>query len=227
MAGAHDNNWMPLYVGDYLRDTSRLTVAEHGAYLLLIMDYWVNGPPLDDDRELARITRTPLSTWRRYRRGTLIKLFDAKGGRWFHKRIEAELTHSRELNEKKRRGGLASAASRRSRNGTAQPEHRYEHRSEHRPQPVRDCVRTPLPSKEEGLAPKKANPNFLTTRDASSALPSQGDAAAALRSKRGRPPEPEPSSDSFITPEEKAAALVELHREIRAKAAIMTGIVEA
>lgn len=35
--------WMPIYCGDYLKDTSDLSLAEHGAYFKLMMAYWQKG----------------------------------------------------------------------------------------------------------------------------------------------------------------------------------------
>jgi len=210
---AHGNDWMPLYIGDYLRDTGRLTAAEHGAYLLLIMDYWVNGPPPDDDRQLATIARTPLPLWRRDRRGILQKYFTIQGHRWVHKRIEIERARASELSEKKRRGGLASAEARRSQKGTAQPEHRSEHRS----QRVRDSVRAPLHLQESSLPPHRGRENSLSparTRETTPPLPSQGDGGAASRS--ATPKARDGYSDDLISPEEKAAALAEVHRAIAA-----------
>src|SRR5688500_2390012 len=59
--------WMPLYIGDYKKDTGRLTTELHGAYLLLIMEYWSTGPLADDDDELAAITVSSPKEWKRMR----------------------------------------------------------------------------------------------------------------------------------------------------------------
>lgn len=34
--------WMPLYIGDFIADTAHLSAEETGAYILLIMHYWVH-----------------------------------------------------------------------------------------------------------------------------------------------------------------------------------------
>jgi len=79
--------WMPLYVADYLADTRRLSTLEHGAYMLLIMDYWRNGSLPDDDRKLARIVGLALDEWMEIREA-IADLFHEG---WTHKRIDAEL----------------------------------------------------------------------------------------------------------------------------------------
>ena len=55
--------YMPLFIGDYLAGTARLTTELHGAYLLLIMDYWMNGPLPDDDAILSSITKMSADAW--------------------------------------------------------------------------------------------------------------------------------------------------------------------
>jgi uncharacterized protein YdaU (DUF1376 family) len=104
--------WMPLYVGDYLGDTGHLTTAQHGAYLLLMMHYWRKGELPDDDRQLAKITKLPLRTWRDYR--TTLRDFFHDG--WRHKRIDAELQRMTEVSAKRaiagQKGGLGSALAR-------------------------------------------------------------------------------------------------------------------
>lgn len=87
--------WMPLYIADYIADTTRLTTEQHGAYLLLIMDYWRNGPLPDDDAALANITRLQVPAWKKHR-STIARMFQVEGGEWRHKRIDAERLEAEE-----------------------------------------------------------------------------------------------------------------------------------
>lgn len=89
---------MPLYVSDYLGDTRRLTTLEHGAYLLLIMEYWLHGGIPDDDSELAEIAGLEPEEWARIR-NRLARLFMPG---WRHKRIDAELAKAAEISGKRK-----------------------------------------------------------------------------------------------------------------------------
>lgn len=105
--------WFPLVVGDYLKDTSRLTTEQHGAYLLLLMDYWVNGPPPDDDQALAAIVKLDARGWKK-QRPAIAKYFRIADGVWRQKRSDAELKRWAEKKakfaERAAAGGRAKAA---------------------------------------------------------------------------------------------------------------------
>lgn len=106
--------WMPLYIGDYLKDTGRLSTEQHGAYLLLIMEYWQTGPIPDDDAELGSVTRLGVKEWKKTRQ-KLIRFFIVENGVWKHHRIDEELekwsARKALASERARKGGLAKAAS--------------------------------------------------------------------------------------------------------------------
>jgi uncharacterized protein YdaU (DUF1376 family) len=104
--------WMPLYVGDYLRDTGHLNTAQHGAYLLLIMHYWQHGGLPKSESELAAIARVPIRKWRVL--SVPIKvLFDDD---WTHRRVDKELAKTdRAIMQRRlagRVGGIKSGLSR-------------------------------------------------------------------------------------------------------------------
>lgn len=105
------DTWMPLYIGDYLADTSRLTTEQHGAYLLLLMDYWRNGPPPDDEEVLAVITRLSAQQWRKHA-PALRAFFRVEDGQWTQKRAESERYKAAGVNGKRAESGKAGAAKR-------------------------------------------------------------------------------------------------------------------
>lgn len=96
------DTWMPLYIGDYLADTMHLEAREHGAYMLLIMHYWRNGPLPDDDRVLAGIARVSRQAWAAQTGALVRAFFQSAHGKLYHKRIEAERSEAVKISNVKR-----------------------------------------------------------------------------------------------------------------------------
>ena len=94
--------YMQFYVGDYLADTGHLTTVQHGAYLLLMLNYWRRGEALaDDDARLSATVKMTKRVWLR-NRPVLAEFFEVSDGVWRHKRIEKDLKKSGERSSKAR-----------------------------------------------------------------------------------------------------------------------------
>ena len=108
--------YMQLYIADYLADTMHLSAEEHGAYLLLMFNYWQTGKPIPKNR-LAKIARLTNERWADVE-PSLQEFFCDNGEEWVHLRIEEDLASVREKLTKKSAAGKASVQARRSRKET-------------------------------------------------------------------------------------------------------------
>lgn len=97
----------------YLADTMHLSAEEHGAYLLLMFNYWQTGKPIPKNR-LAKIARLTNERWADVE-PSLQEFFCDNGEEWVHLRIEEDLASVREKLTKKSAAGKASVQARRSR----------------------------------------------------------------------------------------------------------------
>lgn len=55
-------NFIKLFIGDYLRDTGHLSIAEHGAYLLMLQHFYATERPLPVGKALHRLLRAESKT---------------------------------------------------------------------------------------------------------------------------------------------------------------------
>lgn len=103
--------YMQLYVADYLADTMHLEAEEHGAYLLLLMNYWQTGESIPKSR-LQRIARVTCNERWKSVQQALSEFFDDSGTHWFHHRVERDLESVMEVQRQRVAAGKASAEAR-------------------------------------------------------------------------------------------------------------------
>lgn len=126
--------YMQLYVSDYLADTAHLTAKQHGAYMLLLMNYWQRGKALDNTNErLSFVARLTAEEWQE-NKGVLEEFFIVEGSTWTHNRIELDLEKIREKSAKAsfaaRRSVVARGLSERSANAEQPLNHKEEDKEE-------------------------------------------------------------------------------------------------
>jgi uncharacterized protein YdaU (DUF1376 family) len=90
--------WFPFLIADYEHDTQDLTLAEHGAYLKLLLFYYSRREPLPDD--LTRLLRVCAARGR-YEIAAVKKIaqrfFLPKDGRLYNKMADTQLCHQNEI----------------------------------------------------------------------------------------------------------------------------------
>ena len=101
-SGKSANNFMPLYGGDYLRDTMHLTAAEDGIYLRLLMHYWHAQRPLPtDQRKLEGIARIQDDAERAALKSVLAEFFPRDGEVRRNSRMDREIKIWTEIRDRK------------------------------------------------------------------------------------------------------------------------------
>jgi uncharacterized protein YdaU (DUF1376 family) len=84
--------WMPLYIGDYLGDTSHLSQAHHGAYFLLMMHYWQKGMLQASLKHCYAVARAHAPEEQEAVDDVLREFFTLDTESYHHARIDRELS---------------------------------------------------------------------------------------------------------------------------------------
>lgn len=103
-------NYYRRYVGDYLRDTSRLSVLEHGAYNLLLDYYYADEKPLPLERDEIYTMVRAMSGADRKAVDKIIRLYFTEEPDGYHqKRVDHEILVSQKARTNGKSGGRPPA----------------------------------------------------------------------------------------------------------------------
>ena len=98
--------FLPLYTGDYLRDTRHLTPQKHGVYLLLLMHCWDQKGPLPlDEQECAGIANCRSSDEIDSLRYILAKYFTRMEDGLYCLRMQREIERANAISNKRKSAG--------------------------------------------------------------------------------------------------------------------------
>lgn len=104
-------NYYRRYVGDYLRDTARLSLLEHGAYTLLLDNYYAEKMPIPLDlNEVYTMVRAMTPGDRQAVKKVLTRYFTKKADGYHNARADREIAKARsaidQMAEAGRRGAV-------------------------------------------------------------------------------------------------------------------------
>jgi uncharacterized protein YdaU (DUF1376 family) len=102
--------WYAHYPGDYGRDTAHLSLAQHGAYRLLLDHYYSTGAPLTSDlKSVQRICRAFEPSEIEAVAYVLAHFFDPREDGYHNSRADLELAKQAEIREERSKRGKTGA----------------------------------------------------------------------------------------------------------------------
>lgn len=149
---------LPLFTDAFIGDTTHLSAAQTGAYLMLLMIAWRTEDCTlpDEDEKLARYARMDLRTWKN-NRSTVIEFFQKdSNGRLYQPRLSDERNYVEHMRSKNSRAGQASALKRLNRASTTVPT-----KAQHlfNPHTHTSSLRSEPPTPKQAKSPT-SNPNL-------------------------------------------------------------------
>lgn len=137
---------MPLYTGDYLRDTRHLTPLRHGIYILLLMHCWDQKGPLPlDEQECAGIANCRSHDEVDALRYILQRFFVRMEDGWYNERMQQEVERCENLSRARAEAGRKG----------------YEARAKHLPSKSQAIASIPIPTPILSPPQKQEEPSVL------------------------------------------------------------------
>ena len=100
--------FMPIYTGDYLRDTQHLDCAEHGIYFKFLMYCWDQKGPLPrDERKLQGICNARSGSEIEAMRRIVSEFFVGMEDGFYNRRMQLEVERAENLSNKRSKAGFA------------------------------------------------------------------------------------------------------------------------
>jgi len=107
------NPWVAWYPGEYIGKTRRLSMAQHGAYMLLLWEYYINGPLLANATDLLNVCCAKTEADQVDMAYVLERFFVLRDGFYYNERADEEIARRESIREKRKlvgqKGGLAKA----------------------------------------------------------------------------------------------------------------------
>lgn len=98
--------YLPLYTGDYLRDTQHLSCSEHGIYLKLLMHCWdQKGPVPLDERKQAGICNARSGDEIEALRRVRLEFFVMMDDGWYNQRMQQEIERAENISGERSKAG--------------------------------------------------------------------------------------------------------------------------
>lgn len=157
-------DWYKRYIGDYARDTGRLSPLQHGIYSLLLDHYYAEEAPLPSDfRELYRIAKCATKSEQKSCRKVAERFFTVgSDGALHNSRADKEIASVKQLIQQAKESGMRGANKRwGSRGPTGDPNRDPNGKPTKKSMAATMALQIPDSRSKNSVPPERVNPDSV------------------------------------------------------------------